>query len=83
MLERNPNLSPCPAVARVVIKIVPNSQPAYALLPAVSRLRHAPDGQREYDEVSEDTRISQFVYHAGNMIPFFGMVQANRDHGEP
>jgi peptide/nickel transport system substrate-binding protein len=82
ILVRNPNYEPKPQIARVIIKIVPDSATRLALLKRgavdyAMRLR-----QREYNEVSEDQNL-ELVYHAGNFIPYFGMVQTNEIMAKP
>ena len=76
ILVRNPNFQPKPQIAKVIIKIVPDSATRLALLKRGSvdyamRLR-----QREYNEVAKDANLT-LAYHAGNFIPYFGMVQTN------
>jgi peptide/nickel transport system substrate-binding protein len=82
ILVRNPNYQPKPQVAKVIIKIVPDSATRLALLKRgavdyAMRLR-----QREYNEVSKDPNLD-LVFHAGNFIPYFGMVQTNEIMAKP
>ena len=82
ILVRNPHYQPKPQIAKVIIKIVPDSATRLALLKRgavdyAMRLR-----QREYNEVSEDSNLA-LAYHAGNFIPYFGMVQTNEIMAKP
>jgi peptide/nickel transport system substrate-binding protein len=82
ILVRNPNYQPKPQIAKVIIKIVPDSATRLALLKRgavdyAMRLR-----QREYNEVSKDPNL-ELVFHAGNFIPYFGMVQTNEIMAKP
>ncbi|WP_374449522.1 ABC transporter substrate-binding protein [Stella sp.] len=82
ILVRNPHFQPKPQIARVVIKIVPDSATRLALLKRGSvdyamRLR-----QREYNEVAKDGNL-KLVHHAANFIPYFGMVQTNEIMAKP
>lgn len=82
ILVRNPNFEPKPQVAKVIIKIVPDSATRLALLKRgavdfAMRLR-----EREYNEVRNDSNL-QLAYHPGNFIPYFGMVQTNEIMAKP
>jgi ABC-type transport system substrate-binding protein len=82
ILVRNPHYEPKPQIAKVIIKIVPDSATRLALLKRgavdyAMRLR-----QREYNEVSQDSNLA-LVFHAGNFIPYFGMVQTNEIMAKP
>jgi len=82
ILVRNPNFEPKPQIARVIVKIVPDSATRLALLKRGSvdfamRLR-----EREYNEVRKDDKL-QLVYHPANFIPYFGMVQTNEIMAKP
>lgn len=82
ILIRNPHYEPKPQVAKVIIKIVPDSATRLALLKRgqvdfAMRLR-----EREYNEVRGDDNL-QVAYHPGNFIPYFGMVQTNEIMAKP
>ncbi len=82
ILVRNPNFEPKPQVAKVIIKIVPDSATRLALLKRgavdfAMRLR-----EREYNEVRNDPHL-QLAYHPGNFIPYFGMVQTKEIIAKP